>query len=173
MVEPFTALWVRELGPLSWFDDPDSAVDRTTALAFTILAVGQIVATPLWGRCSDRSGPVRLLAFVALALAAVAFATGWVERIEAYLGLRCVAAVFMAGMTTLAYAGVTRRIEAGRRSLAFSLVQSATQLGLSIGPLCGSAVSAVTGLRYLWWVAGGVLALAAVGLRILRRLERA
>ena len=60
MLEPFTVLWVRELGPLDWFartGDAEFAVDETAALAFTILAAGQLVATAFWGGRRTGSGP--------------------------------------------------------------------------------------------------------------------
>ncbi len=172
MVEPFNALWVRELGPLQWLADgarAEFAVDRTTALVFTILAVGQLIATPWWGRRADRLGPLRSLVWVSLALAVILALASQVGTIEQYLGLRCVAALFLAGTTTLAYASVSRRIDPSRRSLAFSLVQSCMQLGLALGPLCGSVVAATAGLRGGFAVASGVLACTALGMWILRR----
>lgn len=170
MPEPYVALWVRELGPLPAFADSVDPVGRTTALAFTLLAVAQLVCTPLWGRLSDRFGPLRCLTVVSLALALVLGGTALVPSIEAYLGLRVLAAVFMAGSMTLAYASVTRRTPLAERATAFALAQSCIQFGLSLGPAVGDVVAVDHGMRGMFVVAGGVLAVTAVGMITLRML---
>ena len=175
MVEPFIALWVRELGPLPWLGtagSPRVAIDRTTAVAFTILAVGQLLCTTTWGRLADRLGPARCLAMVTLALAVVVGCTSLVTGIEAYLGLRCVAAVFMASTMTLSYAAVARRVEPERKALAFGLVRSCMQIGLSMGPLLGSVVMRGTGLRGLFVVRGAFLGVSAAGMFAVRWARR-
>lgn len=175
MVEPFTALWVRELGPLEWLvpDGTESgrALDRTVALAFTILAAGQLLMTTTWGRLADRWGPARCLAWSALLLAGLLFAISRVTAIEPYLGLRCGSALFMAGLMTLAYAAVGRRVPGERKATAFALVQSCMQFGLSLGPLFGSAVAPHFGLRGLFVCAAVLLVVVAAGFALLRRFE--
>lgn len=172
MVEPFVALWVRQLGPLPVLrhvGEADAlAVDRTTALAFTMLAVAQLVCTPLWGRLSDRVGPLRCLAAVALALALVLALSAHVAGIEAYLGLRAGAAVFMAGSMTLAYAALTRRAPPSEQATAFALAQSCIQLGLSLGPMAGAQAAKLVGLRGLFTLSAGILLVSGVGMLVLR-----
>ncbi len=172
MVEPFTALWVRQLGPLAVLapDDPTLALDRTAALAFTVLAVAQIAITTRWGRWADRYGPMRCLAVVASGLAVVLIATSTVRATGSYLALRCVGALLMAGIMTLAYAAVARRVSTEHRSLAFGLVQSCMQLGIASGPVVGHALIPVVGLRGVFAVAGVHLgAVACAALWIWRR----
>ena len=181
MIEPMLALWVRELGPLPFVlsdaRDREHAIDRTVALAYTILAVAQIVCTPLWGRLSDRTGPLRCLAAASLGLGGALLATGYVRSIEGYLLLRGAAALFMAGVMTLAYAAASRRVPPGRRSLAFALVQSCIQFGLSLGPVLGAALVPIdgsragdSGVRGLFAVAATCLLVAGVGMVLLRLL---
>jgi DHA1 family multidrug resistance protein-like MFS transporter len=174
MLEPYLALWVRELGPLPWFTahsrDLGHALDRTTGAAFTILAVAQIVVAPVWGRLADRKGPLRCLIVVSLALSAVLSATAFVRTIEQFLPLRCVAAVFMAGSMTLTYAAVSKRVEPARRSLAFAMVQSGTQFGLSLGPVTGGFIAQGAGVRTLFLFAGAVLFVTGVSMWFIRGL---
>lgn len=172
MVEPFIALWVRELGPLpalQYAGEPTAlAIDRTTALAFTMLAVAQLVCTPLWGRLSDRVGPLRCLAAVSLVLALVLATTAHVTSIGGYLGLRAVAALFMAGSMTLAYAALTRRAPPQAQATAFALAQSCIQLGLSCGPALGAQAAKFVGLRGLFTVSAAVLFASGIGMLWLR-----
>ena len=179
MIEPLITLFVRELGPLPWVAlrsrDHDHAIDRTTALCYTILAVAQIAFTPIWGRLSDRFGPLRCLAIASLGLGGILLWSARVATIEGYLVLRGGAALFMAGVMTLAYAAASKRIPAERRSLAFALVQSCIQLGLSLGPLLGQALVPIdatvvndSGVRGLFVVAACCLLAAGIGMILLR-----
>jgi DHA1 family multidrug resistance protein-like MFS transporter len=172
MLEPFLALFVRELGALPWIAagarDAEHAIDRTTAVAFTILAVAQFVFTPLWGRAADRFGPLRCLAVLALSLSGIYFATAHVETTEGYLALRLAAAAFMSGSMTLAYAAAVRRVPPQQRSVAFSLTQSCIQFGLAVGPTFGGAVASGASVRDLFPVAAALLFVAGVGMVILR-----
>lgn len=172
MPEPFVALWVRELGPLPWLaqgGDPASAVDRTTALAFAVLAVAQFVFTPLWGRAADRFGPLGCLVANCFALGLLSLASAHVPDVGVWLVLRCLAAACMAGGMTLTYAAVARRAPPSRRGTAFALVQSSLQLGLALGPLTGALAARGETLRPVFTVAGMVLLAGGLGLAWLRK----
>jgi DHA1 family multidrug resistance protein-like MFS transporter len=188
MLEPFVVLFVRELGPqgavFSFTTDGaatatpaqrELALDRTVSVAFATLAVAQFACTPLWGRLADRHGPLRCLATLGSLLGLVLAATAMVATIDQFLVLRCVAACFMAGSMTLAYAAVSKRVVRGRRTLAFSLVQSCMQLGFAVGPMIGAGIAAIgataeyANLRLAFAVAGGLCSLAGAGMFWLRR----
>jgi MFS family permease len=172
MVEPYIALWVRELGPLSFLGGDgggiDTAVDRTTALMFTILAIAQLLFTTRWGRFADRYGALRCLAIEAIAAGVLLAVTSQVASIGQYVALRCLLALFLAGAMSLAYASVTRRIDVALRGTAFAMVQSCIQFGLALGPMLGGAVSRHVGLRGLFGVAAVTLAASGVGMLVLR-----
>lgn len=181
MAEPYIALVIRDLGPLAWVlegaGDLDHAVDRTIAMAFIILAVAQIAVTPLWGRAADRIGPLLCLSVVALCLAVILYVMSLATTVQSFMGLRCVAALFMAGTMTLAYAAVSKRVVASHRSLAFAMVQSCIQFGLSLGPAAGGLIAgaAVGGgggpnLRVLFTVASVCLLVAGIAMLALRRI---
>lgn len=172
MVEPYIALWVTELGahPLvaALVDDPDHAIERTIALAFGVLALGQLLCTTWWGRMADWFGPLRCLAAVGVSLSILFFATAVMDDIESFMWLRCIAAVFTAGSMTLAYAAVSCRVRPECRTLAFSLVQSGIQFGLSLGPVVGDLFAGGWGMRGLYGAGGVCLAVAGLGMIGLR-----
>ncbi len=178
MLEPFVALVVRDLGAPSWIEaaceSRQEAIERTVGAAFTVLAVAQVLFTPLWGRASDRLGPLRCLAWLALSLGAVLVATWMSAGIGEFLSLRSVAACFMAGSMTLAYAAVSRRVHPERRTFAFSLVQSCMQFGFALGPWFGGFVARIgaTAERanlHLPFLVAGVLCVASGLLMIVLR----
>ncbi|MEO6598004.1 MAG: MFS transporter [Planctomycetota bacterium] len=177
MLEPFIALFVRELGPQQrirhWSDTEALALDRTIAIAFAVLAVAQWVFTPWWGRLADRRGPLRCLAGLSACLAVVSLATSFVQTIDQFLLVRCLAAALMAGSMTLAYAAASKRVEDERRTLSFSMMQSCMQLGFALGPLIGAAAAGFggegTNFRRSFVVAGALCLVAAIGMGLLRR----
>jgi len=166
IVEAYIALWVRELGPWMMLaasaGDVVTALERSIALPFTILAVAQILMTTSWGRLADRHGPLRCLAILALGLGTVLALTGMVHDIESYLLLRCLAALFMAGSMTLAYSAIAKRVHSDQRSLAYACAQSCIQFGIALGPLFAGFASRWTGLSGLYGIASFFL--VAVGL---------
>ena len=179
MLEPMLSLFVRQLGPQSWIASFSAteqlALDRTIAVAFAALAVGQWLFTPLWGRMADRHGPLRCLIVLSLGLCVTQALMAMVTSVDQFLALRCVVACLMAGSLTLAYSAVSKRVAAGNRTLAFSLVQSCIQLGLAFGPLIGTAVAAgeegpVFAIAFA--TAAVLCGVAGAGMVLLRRVER-
>lgn len=181
MLEPLLALQIRELGPLpwiaSWNPSPALALDRTVAAAFAVLAVAQWVCTPWWGRQADRHGPLRCLGLLSLGLAAAFAATAFVATISQFLLLRVVVACLMAGSMTLAYAVVSKRVADEHRTLAFAMVQSCIQFGLSLGPLLAAWVAAEQGpaiaFDRAFFVAAALCGAAGLGMLLLRALTLA
>ena len=180
MLEPFIVLFVRELGPEPWVAsvsaDAKEALERTNSLAFVVLALAQVACTPIWGRMADRRGPLRCLAVLGLCLGAVLVGIAAVTSIDQFLLLRTLAACFMAGSMTLAYAAASKRVVAGRRTLAFSMVQSCMQFGFGLAAPLGGKVAAIgataerANLRLCFVVAGVICVLSGLGMLLLRRL---
>ena len=179
MLEPMLSLFVRELGPqpwiAAWSRSESLALDRTIAVAFGVLAVGQWFFTPMWGRMADRRGPLRSLTLLAFGLCAVQCGMAMVGTIDQFLLLRVLLACLMAGSLTLAYASVSKRVSDEHRTLSFSLVQSCIQLGLAFGPLLGTTVAATPGgtdFRRAFLAAAVLCGVAGAGMLWLRRAER-
>ena len=179
MLEPMLSLFVRELGAQRWIAAWSSsealALDRTIAVAFGVLAIGQWFFTPMWGRMADRKGPLRSLILLAFGLCIAQGLMAMVTTIDQFLVLRAVVACLMAGSLTLAFSSVSKRVADGNRTLAFSLVQSCIQLGLACGPLLGTTVAATgegTDFRLAFLTAAVLCGAAGTGMLLLRRVER-
>ena len=199
MLEPFIALFVSELGAPVWMQElaaqvlslgaavdatnqapggarSQLALELTISAAFGIMGVVQLVFTPWWGRLADRFGPLRCLGLLGLCLAGILAATSVVASANQFLVLRTAAACMMAGSMTLAYAAASKRVADGRRTLAFSLVQSCMQLGFGLGPQIGGVVAVIGTNGFVnfrqAFVAAAVLCLvAALGMFALRRVR--
>ncbi len=176
MLEPLLAVFVTRLGPLAMIAEHSEthalAIDRTVAVAMGMLAIGQWVCTPIWGRHADRYGPLRCLALLALGLCGLFVAMTQIATTAQFLGLRAVFACLMAGSMTLAYAAASKRVAVANRTLAFAMVQSCIQFGLAIGPLIGAAVAGrgqATEFAHLFATAAALCGAAGLGMLVLRR----
>jgi len=182
MLEPFVALWVRELGP-QWLlaqcsADRELGLELTIGAAFAVLAIAQWFFTPWWGRLADRHGPLRCLAMLGLLLALVHLAMAATTSIDGFLLWRTLGACLMAGSMTLAYAAASKRVADHRRTFAFSLVQSCMQLGFGLGPQLGGYVATAGGAAAVdygrvLWAAAALTGLAGAGMLCLRRANPA
>ena len=62
-----------------------------------------------------------------------------------------------------------KRVAPERKGLAFTLVQSGMQFGLSLGPIAGGLLAGDGGVPRLYWIGGCCLASAALSMALLRR----
>ena len=182
MTEPQVSLWVRELGPLPVLTPSldtlttaeaeqamKLALEETTGLAFSLLAIAGLCLAPFWGKLANRFGPLRSLAVIAAGLGACRLAASMTTSIEVYIGLRVVAATFMAGSMPLAYAAASRRVDAGRRALAFGYIQSCMQLGFSTSPILGGFLARQFSLPPVFGLSSFCLLIAAGYMLYVRR----
>ena len=179
LFEPMVSLFVRELGPQSLLLAISStealALDRTIAVAFGVLAVGQFFCTPIWGRMADRFGPLRCLIALSFGLMVCQGLMALVDGVDQFLLVRAVSACVMAGSMTLAFSAMSKRVADEYRTLAFALVQSCMQFGLALGPLLGALVVRTANgpdFRFAFVVAAILCGASGTGMLLLRRIER-
>jgi multidrug resistance protein len=115
----------------------------TVGPLFSSFAVAQLIASPIWGRVSDRHGrrPVLLIGLFASALAYLIF--GFATTLWLLFISRIVQG-FGGGTTGVAQAYVADSMAPSQRAKALGWLSAATSLGVSIGAVLGS-------LTHKWW----------------------
>jgi len=113
---------------------------------FSAFAVAQLLASPIWGRVSDRYGrrPVLLSGLFASAVAYLIF--GFAGSIWLLFVCRFVQG-FGGGTTGVAQAYVADTMAPAQRAKALGWLSAATSLGVSIGAVLGSVTHKVWGPR--------------------------
>jgi len=111
---------------------------------FSAFAVAQLLASPIWGRVSDRYGrrPVLLSGLFASAVAYLIF--GFAGSLWLLFVCRFVQG-FGGGTTGVAQAYVADTMAPSRRAKALGWLSAATSLGVSIGAVLGSVTHKVWG----------------------------
>ncbi len=157
---PQLQLFVEELRP-----DAGASVAPLTAALFTVLALTNLVGLPLWGRYGDRRGYARALWGAAWIAAAGLFVHGvapsyaWLHPGRVLLGI----AIAGIGPAAFGIAAVETAVE--RRGGAMGAVFSARALGVGLAAPVGGVLAAAIGIRALFLIEAGAVALVLVALR--------
>jgi MFS transporter, DHA1 family, tetracycline resistance protein len=137
---------------------------EATALQVTILIASfsamQMVATPVWGRVSDRRGR-RPLIIAGLFASAVSYLIFGLAQSLLLLLVSRMAAGAAGGTISVAHAYVADTTRAEERAHAMGLIGAAAGLGVMIGPAIGGLVSNIS-LSAPGYVAAALCALNAV-----------
>ena len=156
---PFLPLFIRELG-IS--DTHEIAI--WSGLVYGSPFVTFFLAQPVWGVVGDKSGrklmAVRALFGLALAQVLVYFVPNvyWLLAIRLFQGT-------LSGFNVAAMSLITSIAPKEKNGYAISLLQSASNGGVVVGPIIGGLISEVTGFRGVFLSVGlilGVLALVVM-----------
>lgn len=145
-----------------------------TGVVVSAFTIAQLVSAPWWGRCSDRWGrrPVLLIALGASAAAFLLF--GFAESLWVLVLSRVVQGAG-GGTVGVIQAYVADAVPPDQRARALGWLSAATNLGVALGPVLGSAAIALgrvdlspsDGVQALGRAAPGVLAAALCVLNVL------
>ena len=163
IVFPVLPLFVAQI---SAAHDP---VKLYSGLAFGATAVFSALAAVSYSRVVERSGYRRLLVFATFAAAAFFLPQAFVTNVAQLLLLRAGLGIFFGVLIPATNAMVGLGTPGAMRGSAYGLTSSATAVGNAIGPLVGSGVAATIGLRAIFVVTAGVLALLGVWIAALVR----
>ncbi|WP_274652624.1 MFS transporter [Paenibacillus humicola] len=156
-IEPVLPLYIVQIG--------GSVKDASllAGIVFSLVGIASIIFAPRWGKLADKYGFNKILVIGLLVgglgnIAQIPFHNIWGFSIIRFIYGAFFCAVFPAlnGM-------VVRSTPSDFRGRAFSLNQSAGQIGGMLGPLVGGAISGVFSIHSVFWVTG-LLLLATTGL---------
>lgn len=148
LVVPLLPFYCRRLGAdIALFGAPLGA-GTVTGLVMATFTVAQLLSAPLWGRFSDRRGrrPALLVALFASACAYVVF--GFASALWLLLLSRFVQGAG-GGTVGVIQAYVADSVGPSDRARALGWLSAATNLGVALGPVLGSATLAL-GSVDLW-----------------------
>lgn len=129
-------------------------------VAFAIVGLGDLVASPFLGKRSDRLGYRRILTICLAGAAVMSAVESFSPSITAFLALQLVLGMFLGGILPTANALVGRSAPRERRGEVYGIAASATFLGSFAGPLITGLVAALFGVRVIFVLIGVVLTVA-------------
>jgi predicted MFS family arabinose efflux permease len=157
MVIPFLALYgTRHLG----------VRPALAGLALTIYGIGGLVGAPLAGRLCDRIGAFAVLRGSLLVSGLLLLTIPLAHRFESFLALTFVWALVAESVRPASLAALTFSVRPDQRKAAVAVNRLAINLGMSIGPMIGGFLAAVS-YPLLFVVDGATTIAASVVLTVL------
>ncbi|MDQ1913814.1 MFS transporter [Paenibacillus sp. GD4] len=160
IVEPLLTIYVIQLG------SSESSASLHSGIIFSAVGIATLIAAPVWGKLGSRLGNGKVL-FVGL----LGGAAGNVLQIAfthlvGFGVLRFVYGLFFAAVFPALNASIVENTQPEFRGRAFSLNQTANQLGLVIGPLLGGILGSLLPIPYIFLINGIMLFVVAMLMKL-------
>lgn len=155
LVNPQISLFVRDLT-----HDPEH-LNRWVGLVMAAPALSSFLAAAGWGRAGDARGHAQVLSTALFGAALCVLPLAGAGALWHLLILRFMQGGFGAALNPSANSVAAHSVPENRSAAAFSLLSSAQMLGASVGPFVSGPVAAAVGVRPLFPLTAGLLALAA------------
>jgi DHA1 family multidrug resistance protein-like MFS transporter len=156
MLLPFLPLYVEQLGVSS-----SSSIMQWSGVAFGATFLGTALTAPLWGQLADRYGRKPMLVRAAIGMAVVMSLIGTASSVTELVLLRLLAGL-VGGYASAATVMIGTQAPRDRSGWALGVLSMGALSGSLIGPLIGGFLPGIVGIRGSFFVAGGVIAVAAL-----------
>jgi DHA1 family multidrug resistance protein-like MFS transporter len=161
-LQPIITLQVQELVG----DRPELAT--LSGLAFSILACGGIIASPLLGRVNDAFGARRVLLGATTVASVLTLIQALAPSYRLFVGVRFVAGLFVAAIIPTINVLIGRKVQGPGRGHAYGLSAASAFLGAFLGPAGGGLIAAHFGLTSVFVASSALLGAGAlwIGMRL-------
>lgn len=150
-IEPVLSLYVVQLG----HDAKDASL--VSGIVFSLVGVASILFAPRWGRYADKVGFQKILLIGLFAGGIGTLLQIPFQNIYWFSGIRFLYGCFFCAVFPALNGLVVRTTDPSFRGRAFSLNQTASQIGGMLGPLLGGAISGVWGIHTVFGLTGALL----------------
>jgi DHA1 family multidrug resistance protein-like MFS transporter len=127
--------------------------------AFAVVGIGDLVASPLLGKRSDKLGYRRVVLISLAGAGAFTIPQAFVHNIWVFLALRFGVGLFLGGIIPTANAWIGRLFVRERRGMVYGLTSSASFMGMFCGPLSGGIIAAHFGFGSVFVLTGALMLL--------------
>lgn len=160
VLEPLLSLYVLELGA--------SAADASfsSGIIFSAVGISTVIAAPFWGKVGERIGYRNTLMIGLIGGGIGNIMQHFFHTLVGFGVLRFVYGLFFAAVFPALNALIVQATKPEFRGRAFSLNQSASQLGNMVGPIAGGALGGWISIPVVFILNGVLLAATAATLRL-------
>ncbi len=155
---PIMALFVEELGAHG------RLIATTTGAILAVTGVANIIASPRWGRRSDKQGYRATLKRALLGAGIFAVPQGFAMAPWHLFVLRIPYGLMIGGIIPSVHAMIGLRAPENRRAGTLGVTSTALMMGNMMGPLVGGALAGVFGIRAVFFLSGAVFFVVLLGL---------
>jgi DHA1 family multidrug resistance protein-like MFS transporter len=156
VLEPLLSLYVLELGASR------SDASFSSGIIFSAVGIATVIAAPIWGKIGERIGYRNTLMIGLIGGGIGNFLQIFVHNLVGFGVLRFVYGLFFAAVFPAINALIVKVTEPEFRGRAFSLNQSASQLGNMVGPMSGGALAGLVSIPFVFVLNGCLLVLTSL-----------
>ncbi len=142
-----------------------------SGIAYGITFLGAGCMAPIWGRMADLYGRKLILMRACLGMAVCMSLIGLAQNIWQLVALRLLAGL-VGGYASGAVVLVATQTPKERAGWALGMLSTGVMAGTLLGPLIGGTLPGLIGLRYTFFLAGGVIFVAFLATSFLIREDR-
>ncbi len=155
-IAPFLTLYVEFLGV------PPDYVGLMSGAVFGVTGITSTLTSPFWGRRADRVGYGKVLRVALIGMIAFLVPQAFVTDAWQLMVCRAGLGLFVSGTVPIINSIVRLSTGESERGGIYGIFQSGFLIGNMLGPLAGGGLAAFLGLRTIFLVAAGFLALGPV-----------
>ncbi len=159
VLEPLLSLYVLDLGASA------SDASLSSGIIFSAVGISTIIAAPFWGKVGQRIGYHNTLMIGLIGGGVGNILQHFFHSLVGFGILRFVYGLFFAAVFPALNALIVQSTKPDFRGRAFSLNQSAAQLGNMFGPIAGGALGSWISIPVVFVLNGAILAVTAMTLR--------
>ncbi len=148
-VAPIISLRVKEL-----VTHGDAAT--AAGLTFSLIGIAAAVSSLVSGRLGEHVSLKKILAFSSIIIGLLYLPPIWAGSVGLLAVFLALTGLLWGGLTTSSNTLVGLSVAQGQQGIAYGLSQSASALGMGIGPLLGGSLAAAAGLRPIFALAAGL-----------------
>lgn len=159
VLEPLLSLYVLDLGASA------SDASFSSGIIFSAVGISTVIAAPFWGKVGEKIGYRNTLMIGLIGGGVGNILQHFFHSLVGFGILRFVYGLFFAAVFPALNALIVQATKPEFRGRAFSLNQSASQLGNMVGPIAGGALGGWISIPVVFVLNGALLALTAATLR--------
>lgn len=149
-----------------------SHVATQTGLVTAAAGVSSVFAGLFFGNMADRGLPKKLGVMAALFSGFFVLPFTLATRAWHLIGINFIFTFFVSGLDSIIKVILARNMPAAKRGSAFGLLGSARSIGWAVGSLNGGIISALLGLRSVFFFSSGLFfAIVFIFMRLMKRVE--
>ncbi|MBU3155754.1 multidrug efflux MFS transporter [Clostridium estertheticum] len=155
-IAPIMPLYIRQLGIQNI-----SAIEQISGIAFGATFIVSAIFSPIWGYAADKFGRKPMLLRASLGMAIVIGSMGLAQNVYQLIGLRILQGV-ITGYTTACITLIATQTEREHAGWALGVLSTASVTGSLLGPLFGGYMDEILGLKFAFFLTGGLMLVAFI-----------
>jgi len=154
-IAPIMPLYIRQLGIHNI-----SAIEQLSGIAFGVTYIVSAIFSPIWGYAADKIGRKPMLLRASLGMAIVIGSMGLAQNVYQLIGLRILQGA-ITGYSTACITLIATQTEKEQVGWALGVISTAS-VGSLLGPLLGGYLDEFFGLKFTFFLTGGLMLVAFI-----------